>query len=295
MTTPRALVLEAEARFDKAGLTFGHGTATARDEAVFLVFRPLGLDFDCPEHALDAPVDPETEARIRALIDARIERRVPAAYLLSIMWFAGHEFEVGPDALVPRSPIAELILGHFAPWFDADRARRALEIGTGSGCIACALALELPGLTVDATDVSEAALALARRNVARHDLDGRVRLHAADVWPPGGDRYDLIVSNPPYVPDHVVAALPAEYRHEPALGLKGGPDGMDVVDRILRGASSRLNRGGVLVLEVGEQSFEFESRYPDLDVIWVDLEHGGEGVMVIERDALVRLDEDTCP
>lgn len=286
MTTPRELVLEAEQRFESAGLTFGHGTATARDEAVFLVFRPLGLAFDCPEAALDTPVAPEAASRVRALIDERIERRVPAAYLLGVMWFAGHEFEAAPEALVPRSPIAELILAGFEPWLGGRGIRSALEIGTGSGCIACAVALEFPEIQVDATDLSEAALALARRNVAHHGLEDRVRLIPADVWPPGRRRYDLIVSNPPYVPDHVVAALPAEYRHEPALGLKGGPDGMAVVDRILAGAAERLNPGGLLVLEVGEQSFEFESRYPDLDMAWVELVHGGEGVMVIEREAL---------
>lgn len=286
MTTPRELVLEAEQRFESAGLTFGHGTATARDEAVFLVFRPLGLAFDCPETALDAPVAPEAESRIRSLIDERLERRVPAAYLLGVMWFAGYEFEAAPEALVPRSPIAELILAGFEPWLGGRRLRSALEIGTGSGCIACAVALEFPEIQVDATDLSEAALALARRNVARHGLEDRVELIPADVWPPGRRCYDLVVSNPPYVPDHVVAALPAEYRHEPALGLKGGPDGMAVVDRILAGAAERLNPGGLLVLEVGEQSFEFESRYPDLDMAWVELVHGGEGVMVIEREAL---------
>lgn len=286
MTTPRELVLEAEKRFESAGLTFGHGTATARDEAVFLVFRPLGLAFDCPEAALDAPVAPEAESRIRDLIDERIERRVPAAYLLGVMWFAGYEFEAAPVALVPRSPIAELILAGFEPWLGGRGILSALEIGTGSGCIACAVALECPKAHVDATDLSEAALALARRNVARHGLEDRVALIPADVWPPDSRRYDLIVSNPPYVPDHVVAALPAEYRHEPALGLKGGPDGMAVVDRILAGAAERLNPGGLLVLEVGEQSFEFESRYPDLDMAWVELVHGGEGVMVIEREAL---------
>ena len=280
-------MLEAERRFERAGLTFGHGTATARDEAVFLVFRPLGLAFDCPEAALDEPVAAEAESRIRALIDERIERRVPAAYLLGVMWFAGHEFEAAPAALVPRSPIAELILAGFEPWLDGRCLRSALEIGAGSGCIACALALEFPEIQVDATDLSDAALALAHRNVTRHGLEDRVQLFAADLWPPGGRRYDLIVSNPPYVPDHVVAALPAEYRHEPALGLKGGADGMSVVERILAGAAARLNPSGVLVLEVGEQSFEFESRYPDLDMTWVELVNGGEGVMVIEREALV--------
>ena len=290
MNTARSLVLEAEARFDSAGLVFGHGTACARDEAVFLVFHALGLPFEVDDARLDAPLSPAAVGAVEALVYRRIEERIPAAYLTGRMWFAGEEFEVTQDVLVPRSPFAELILKRFAPWL-AQAPTRALEIGTGSGCIAAALSLAFPECEVLATEISPEALELARRNLARLGLpETRVRPIKADLYPPAdAGSFDLIVTNPPYVPDAEVDALPPEYHHEPVGGLKGGADGMDLVERILKGAARRLTPDGALVLEVGHYAEEFEARFPTLQFSWLPLENGGEGLLWIDREALAAL------
>ena len=287
MSTPRDLVIAAERAFEDAGLNFGHGTATARDEAVFLVFHPLGLAFDCDESQLDQRLSSAQIETVRTLIDARIATRKPASYLTNVMWFGGLEFYVDERVLVPRSPLAELILNDFQPWRGDLVPQRILEVGTGSGCIACLMAKAFPEATIIATDISRDALAVADKNVRRHQLETQIELIACDVFPDTQQPFDLIVSNPPYVPEQTVDSLPHEYQAEPSLGLKGGPDGMEIVGRIVEGAAPRLNPGGILILEVGEQTPEFESRYPNLEVTWVELMNGGEGVMVVHRDALV--------
>lgn len=285
--TPRELIADAARRFEDAGLYFGHGTDNAWDEAAFLVLHGLGLPPDASPALLEQPVIAHLE-RVAALVAARIERRCPAAYLTGRMWFAGHEFEVSDQVLVPRSPLAELIHARFEPWVDAARVARILDIGTGSGCIALACALAFPEATVDATDVSEAALAVAARNRARHRLETRVNLHVADLFPPaGGAPYDLIVSNPPYVPAARAETLPDEYLREPALALFAGADGFDCVDRILAGAAARLAADGLLVVEVGEIADAVDARYAHLPLTWVEFEYGGEGVFVISREALL--------
>ena len=285
--TPRELIADAARRFDDAGLYYGHGTDNAWDEAAFLVLHGLGLPPDASPALLERPVTAHLE-RAEALVAARIARRCPAAYLTGRMWFAGHEFEVSDEVLVPRSPLAELIHARFQPWLDASRVARILDIGTGSGCIALACALAFPQASVDATDVSDAALAVAARNRARHGLEARVNLHAADLFPPaGGGPYDLIVSNPPYVPAARAASLPDEYLREPALALFAGEEGFDCVDRILAGAAARLAADGLLVVEVGEIAEAVDARYAHLPLTWVEFEHGGEGVFVISREALL--------
>lgn len=285
--TPRELIADAARRFEDAGLYFGHGTDNAWDEAAFLVLHGLGLPPDASPALLEQPVAAHRE-RAEALVAARIERRCPAAYLTGRMWFAGHEFEVSDQVLVPRSPLAELIHARFEPWLDPARVARILDIGTGSGCIALACALAFPQATVDATDVSEAALAIAARNRARHGLEARVNLHAADLFPPPGEPpYDLIVSNPPYVPAARAESLPDEYLREPALALFAGEEGFDCVDRILAGAAARLATDGLLVVEVGEIADAVDARYAHLPLTWVEFEHGGEGVFVIGREALL--------
>jgi len=281
--TARALVHWAERRLARAGLAFGHGTDNARDEAVWLVFHALGLPFDCAEAALEAVRAPAVVAAARALVERRIASRRPAAYLTGRTWFAGLEFAVDERVLVPRSPIAELVERGFGPWIDPARVRRVLDIGTGSGCIAVAAALALPRARVDATDVSAPALAVAAANVARHGVAGRVRLHRADLFPPRGGPWDVIVSNPPYVPEAGIAAFPAEYRHEPALGLAGGEDGLVLVRRILAGAAARLRAHGILVVEVGAGAAALEAAFPALPFTWVEFDRGGEGVFVLTR------------
>jgi ribosomal protein L3 glutamine methyltransferase len=200
------------------------------------------------------------------------------------MWFAGLEFEVDERVIVPRSPFAELVLARFEPWLDPDRVRHVLDIGTGSGCIAIACALAFPQSRVDAVDVSKDAIAVASRNVAKHGVGERVRLLHGDCFGPvGSERYDLIVANPPYVSDAEMAALPREYLYEPDLALRAGADGLDVVRRILAGASAHLAPEGVLIVEVGDSEARVVEAYPRLPFVWLEFEHGGGGVFLLRR------------
>ena len=282
-------MLAAERRFRRARLFFGHGTDNARDEAVFLVFHALGYGFDSSDAVIDTPLEAAAISAVKALIDARITRRCPAAYLTGRMWFAGHEFAVDENVLIPRSPIGELLRQGFAPWVEAAKVSRILDIGTGSGCIAVAAAHAFPTAEVDATDISQAALAVAARNVAAHGMGARVPLHEADLFPTGGGTYDLILANPPYVPESERRDLPAEYLHEPALALFAPDEGLALVKRILTGAVSRLSEHGVLVLDVGGSSQTLEAAYPRFPFLWVELQHGGDGITVISRAELARL------
>lgn len=215
----------------------------------------------------------------------RIETRRPAAYLTGRMWFAGLEFAVDSRVLVPRSPLAELILARFEPWRGGRAVRRILDIGTGSGCIAAACAWAFPEARVDATDISADALAVARDNLERLDLTARVALHECDLFPPAGTGYDVIVSNPPYVPRAVWQSLPPEFLAEPGLGLVAGDDGMSCLEGILAGAHAALAPTGLLVVEVGEIWPEVQERY-GLPFTWIEFEHGGEGVFVLTREEL---------
>jgi ribosomal protein L3 glutamine methyltransferase len=221
---------------------------------------------------------------VLALLEERIARRVPAAYLMGRMWFAGLEFEVDERVIVPRSPFAELIAARFEPWVEPQSVRRILDIGTGSGCMAIACAQAFPRARVDAVDLSADALEVARRNVARHGVGDRVRLLEGDCFGPvGAARYELIVSNPPYVSDAEMDALPREYRHEPDCALRAGADGLDVVRRILAGAPAHLAPQGVLVVEVGDSEERLVAAYPRLPFVWLEFEHGGGGVCLLRR------------
>jgi ribosomal protein L3 glutamine methyltransferase len=283
------LIRYGAASFESAGLAFGHGTASAVDESAALVFHVLGLEHDEAESVYTRRPDAPDVARVLALFAERISRRVPSAYLMRRMWFAGLEFEVDERVIVPRSPFAELVLARFEPWIDPDRVRRVLDIGTGSGCIAIACALVFPAAHVDAIDISTDALEVAARNVAKHAVRDRVRLLHGDCFAPlAGERYDLIVANPPYVSDAEMAALPQEYLHEPDLALRAGPDGLDVVRRILAGAAEHLEEDGVLVVEVGDSDTRLGEAYPTLPFVWLEFEHGGGGVFVLRRRDLER-------
>jgi ribosomal protein L3 glutamine methyltransferase len=278
------LIRHGAGAFGRAGLAYGHGTDNAVDEAAALVFHALGLDHADAAAAYDRQPEAGEVARVLALFEARIERRVPAAYLMGRMWFAGLEFEVDERVIVPRSPFAELIAARFEPWVEPAAVRRILDIGTGSGCMAIACALRFPGARVDAVDVSPEALEVARRNVVRHRVGERVRLLAGDCYGPvGSGRYDLIVSNPPYVSDAEMAALPPEYLREPDGALRAGADGLDVVRRILAGAPAHLAPAGVLVVEVGDSDERLARAYPRLPFVWLDFEHGGGGVFLLQR------------
>ncbi len=275
--------------FDAAGLAYGHGTADARDDAAALVFHALGLDHADPGTAYAVkPGRPQIE-QVLGLFAERLRRRVPVAYLMGRMWFAGLEFEVDERVIVPRSPFAELIARGFAPWIDPARVLRIVDLGTGSGCIAIACALRFPQARVDAVDLSPDALDVAARNVQRHGVGARLQLHLGDTFAPLGEgAYDLIVSNPPYVSDAEMAALPREYLHEPDMALRAGSDGLDVVRRILRDAYSHLAPGGVLVVEVGDSEGRLQQAYPGVPFVWLEFEHGGGGVFLLTKDDLHR-------
>ena len=280
------LVRWGAARLDAAGVVFGHGTDNAVDEALALVLHAAGLGPGAPESLFAARLTRAERREAADLIVRRIRERVPAPYLTGRAWFAGLEFACDARALVPRSPIAEWIERGFEPWLDPDAVERVLEIGTGGGAIAIACATAFPNATVDAIDVSDAALELARENCAAHDVGDRVGLLRSDVYDGVSDRYDLIVSNPPYVDAETMAVLDPEYRHEPRLGLEAGADGLDCVRRILAGASRHLRPGGVLVCEVGASRPALERAFPALAFTWLDLSRGGEGVFLLTGEQL---------
>jgi ribosomal protein L3 glutamine methyltransferase len=276
------LIRHGAAAFEHAGLAYGHGTDNAIDESAALAFHALDLDHADAEAAYAKKPDAAGIARVLALFDERIRRRVPAAYLMGRMWFAGLEFEVDRRVIVPRSPFAELIHAEFAPWIDAARVHRILDIGTGSGCIAIACAVAFPRARVDAVDLSAHALEVARRNVARHGVGDRLQLFLGDVYEPLGEaRYDLIVANPPYVSDEEMQSLPPEFLHEPDLALRAGADGLDVVRRILAGAGRHLEPGGALFVEVGDSDERVQQAFPGLPLTWLEFEHGGGGVFML--------------
>lgn len=271
-------------RFNQAGLYFGHGTDNALDEAAALVLHALHLPYELASGWLDATLTPTERVVVASLLARRINERKPAAYLTQEARFAGLDFYVDERVLVPRSPIAELIAAGFEPWLTREPAR-VLDLCTGSGCIAIACAYRFPEAEVDATDVSADALAVAAINRERHHLQHRLRLIEADVYRGlDGAGYDLIVSNPPYVDAADMAALPAEYRAEPGLGLAAGKDGLDIVRRILAGAASRLSPDGVIIVEVGNSAPALAAAYPQVPFLWLDFERGGDGVFLLNAE-----------
>lgn len=280
--------IECVARqFERAGLHFGHGTDNARDEAAWLVLHAAGAPIDGRFEDWGSAVDPVAAEAIDRLARERCESGQPLAYLLGEAWFAGLAFEVTTDVLVPRSPIAELIEDGFQPFLAPAVAHRALDLCTGSGCIAIATAYRLPSMRVDAVDISQAALAVAARNVRRHGLEGRVNLVRSDLFEAlAPTAYDLVVANPPYVPSDDWRSLPGEYRSEPALGLVAGEDGLDIVLRILRDAADWLTPGGILVCEVGESEERLARALPEVPFLWLEFARGGSGVFLLARGEL---------
>ncbi len=277
----------ASRQLARARLHYGHGTDNPRDEAAALVFHALGL-----AHASAPASNPRRDpraggARVAALVRRRIDERIPSAYLTGVTWFAGHEIRVTPDVLVPRSPIAELCEAGFAPWIDSRAVRSVLDIGTGSGCIAIAAAHALPRARVVAIDIAPRALAVARDNVRRHRLGRRVRVRRADVYVGlGRGRYDIVVSNPPYVSVAEMRALPPEHRAEPAAALQAARRGLAIIERILRGARRHLTAQGILVVEAGDTARLLRRRYPKLPFTWLEFERGGGGVFLLRAREL---------
>lgn len=280
-------------RFEQADLFYGHGTDNPWDEAIYLVFTVLGVEFteqsdEAADRALETrEITAAERQRINELAERRIHERMPMAYLLNKAWFAGLPFHVDPRVLVPRSPIAELILQQYQPLLSTAPAR-VLDLCTGSGCIGIATALAFPEAQVDLADISSDALAVAQQNIDMHAVQGRVRALQSDLFEALDGRYDLIVSNPPYVSAQEVAELPAEYQQEPALGLLSDDEGLALPLEILRRAPDYLSEQGLLVLELGYSWELMAERYPDLPVMWLEFDSGGEGVLAISRDALIR-------
>ena len=293
LKTVRDFIRWGASRFGEAGLVYGHGTDNALDESAALVLHALHLGIELPGDTLDAVLSEIERQEVIRLIESRVSSRKPAAYLTHKAWFAGLAFYVDERVLVPRSPIAELITSRFAPWVMPERIGRVLDLCTGSGCIAIACACAFPGAHVLATDISGDALAVARENVARHELDHRVQLLESSLFERIGERrFDLIVSNPPYVPQKEVQQLPEEFMHEPVLGLSAGEDGLDVVVQILKNASHHLAENGILVVEVGCSQETLAELYPEIAFLWLEFEQGGEGVFLLEQDQLRKHQQD---
>ncbi|MFT6578886.1 MAG: ribosomal protein L3 glutamine methyltransferase [Zhongshania sp.] len=274
--------------FGRAGLFFGHGTDNAYDEARVLVSHVLNLPFDFEPDLLDARLAMFEREAILGLLKRRIDERVPAAYLTKEAWFGGLSFYVDERVLVPRSPIAELIAQDFEPWLSGTYPQRILDLCTGSGCIGIACAYQFEEARVDLADISLDAINVADINIARHELSDRVRAVQSDVFEwLEGERYDLIVSNPPYVDAEDLADMPAEYHREPALGLASGPDGLDITRQILRNAAKYLNTGGVIVVEVGNSCVALDEAFPTVPFMWLEFERGGHGVFVMTKEQLL--------
>ncbi|MCB1763092.1 MAG: 50S ribosomal protein L3 N(5)-glutamine methyltransferase [Gammaproteobacteria bacterium] len=287
LLTIRDFVRWGASRFNEKGLFYGHGTDNALDEAAVLVLSALSLPADLPSAYLDCRVTPAERERILAILHQRIDERVPAAYLTREVMFAGLRFYVDERVLVPRSPIAELIENGFAPWVSDASVGRVLDLCTGSGCIAIGCAYCFPDASVDAVDISTKALEVARINIERHRLSDRVEPILSDLFDGlKGRRYDLIVSNPPYVSLDEYSNLPVEYHREPIVGLEAGHDGLDVVSRILEQAVDYLEPGGVLVMEVGSSAAALIERYPEVPFMWFDFERGGDGVFLLTAEEL---------
>ncbi|MBV9620467.1 MAG: 50S ribosomal protein L3 N(5)-glutamine methyltransferase [Gammaproteobacteria bacterium] len=284
--TVEQLIGRTARRLRRARVFFGHGTDNARDEAAALVLHALQLPLNAGAAHYRRRAGAAAQQRLAQLLEQRIRARVPAVYLTGITWFAGIPIKVDPRALIPRSPLAELIERRFGPWVDAAQVRRVLDVGTGSGCIAIATARALPRARVDAVDVSAPALALAAENVARHRLKRRVHLIKSDYFRAlRGRRYDMILANPPYVGTRELRGLPPEYRHEPRLALAAGRSGLDAVRVILGQAARHLRPGGVLIVEVGNTQHAVRRAFR-LPFVWLAFERGGGGVFLLRREQL---------
>ena len=283
------LIERSSARLEAAGVSFGHGTANAFDEAAWLVLWRLGLALDALDDVAERPVTAAEQAAAEALVGERIASRRPAAYLTGEAWLQGVPFFVDERVIVPRSLIAEVIAdGTLDAWLRPDM-RRVRDLCTGNGSLAVLAALAWPEVEVRATDISADALAVAQRSVERHGLADRITLAQGDGWAAAPGRYDLVLCNPPYVNRASMAALPAEFRAEPALALDGnvdgGSDGMDFIRRLLIGAPAHMNPGGVLVLEIGHERAHFEAAFPRLPVVWLPTSAGDDQVLLVEREA----------
>ncbi|HEY1043501.1 MAG TPA: 50S ribosomal protein L3 N(5)-glutamine methyltransferase [Telluria sp.] len=287
-TTVRDILRYAVTRFNTEGLSFGHGSADALDEAAYLILHTLKLPLDKLEPFMDARLLPNEIDKLVATIERRAKDRVPAAYITNEAWLGSYNFYVDERVLVPRSFIAELIPEQFSPWVqDPDSVANILELCTGSGCLAILLADSFPASVVDAVDISRDALAVAERNVREYQLEGRINLIESDLYTNVPfKKYDIIVSNPPYVNSTSMSRLPKEYLHEPQIGLDGGKDGMDLVRKIIAGAAERLTPEGILIVEIGNEREFAEAAFGEMGLTWVTTSAGDDMVFLLTAEQL---------
>ncbi len=287
-TTIRDLLRFAVTRFNNAKLFFGHGSADALDEAAYLILHTLKLPLDKLEPFLDARLLPDEVSHVLAVLERRVVDRVPAAYITNEGWLGTYSFYVDERVIVPRSFIAELIPQHFAPWVtEPDEVKNVLELCTGSGCLAIMMADAFPDAVVDAVDISADALAVAEKNVRTYQLDGRVNLIQSDLYQHVPfKKYDLIVTNPPYVNSVSMSQLPREYQREPQIALAGGDDGMDLVRKIIAGAAERLTPEGILMVEIGNEREFAEKAFGHLGLTWLTTSAGDDMVFLLTADQL---------
>ncbi len=274
-------------QFMQAELHFGHGMSTALDESVYLVLRSLNLPVDTPDIYWDGRLTDKEKQTLLDVIWQRIETKKPAAYLMNEGWFAGLPFYINESVLVPRSPIAELVEQQFQPWIDAENTHDILDLCTGSGCIGIACAYAFPHANIDITDLSEDALEVANINILRHDVASHVNAIQSDLFEGlQGKKYDLIVTNPPYVDAEDMEALSDEFKHEPTMALASGSDGLDITRRILAAAIHYLNPNGVLIVEVGNSQYRLQELMPHIPFQWLEFEKGGDGVFMLTAEQL---------
>ena len=297
MITVETFIKKTADRFNYAEITFAHGAENAIDEAAYLVFGYLKLDHADAQNAYERVINEGELEVLERMIKKRIEENYPIAYILNQAWFAGMDFFVDERVLIPRSPISEVISKQLRPWIDAGNLERALDLGTGSGCIAIALAKTFPNLLIDAIDCSEEALEVASINVERYKMSTRVKLIKSDLFAALSNnsnsyQYDLILSNPPYVDSNEIKIMAPEFHHEPIIGLASGEDGLESVSLILRDAGKYLRNHGVLIVEVGNSQQALEQKYPDLPFIWLELDMGGTGVFLLTKEELDNHNED---
>jgi len=285
--TVRMLIERIADQFTAADLYFGHGTERAIDEGAWLVGHVLGLHPDVlADHLDEHPRAPQVTA-VDDLVQKRIRTRKPLAYLLREAWFAGQRFYVDERVLVPRSLTAEFIIDRFAPWIAGNRVHRVLDLCTGSGCMAIAVGYSFPRARIDAVDLSPDALAVAQINVEQHRMGGHIRLIESDLFAElAGERYDVILTNPPYVAEHELPGLPPEYAHEPAIALAAGAEGLDVVTRILREAAAHLTEGGILIAEVGNSQHALSERFPQVSFTWLATAADDDSVFLLTAEQL---------
>lgn len=287
LKTIRDYVRFATSQFNQAGIFYGHGTDNAWDEAMYLVLRTLHLPHDTYPFVLDANLTTTEMETLSELIEKRVTKRIPVAYLIHEAYLSGLSFYVDERVLIPRSPIAELIENHFEPWIMYNDVQHILDMCTGSGCLAITCAKAFPEAQIDACDISSDALTVAKTNVLRHNAEAQVTLHQSDLFaslPP--KKYSVIISNPPYVSAQEMADLPLEYKHEPSLGLAAGTEGLDFAVKILREAKAFLEPDGILIVEVGNSEHALADRFPNIPFTWLEFQHGGGGVFLLTAEQI---------